>query len=67
MWQLASTPPLRLTSENDDGEVVVDQPRVMTAVWGPGDKQPTILVLLDERGGLVDLLPCGQLSGNIPK
>ncbi|GAX85636.1 hypothetical protein CEUSTIGMA_g13051.t1 [Chlamydomonas eustigma] len=67
IWQLASRPPLRLTSENDDGEVVVDQPRVMAAVWGSGDKQPTVLVLLDERGALVDLLPCGQLSGNIPK
>ena len=51
-------------------------------VWGPGDvqvgcdwhmndpippSQPTVLVLLDDRGALVDLLPCGQLSGNIPK
>ena len=24
-------------------------------------------MLLDDRGALVDLLPCGQLSGNIPK
>ena len=48
-------------------QVVVDKPRVMAAVWGPGDSQPTVLVLLDERGALVDLLPCGQLSGNIPK
>lgn len=26
-----------------------------------------VAVALDERGGLVDLLPCGQLSGPIPR
>ena len=66
MWQLASRPPLRLASESDESEVV-DAPRVCAAVWGPGDKQPTVLVLLDEKGALVDLLPCGQLSGMIPR
>ena len=35
IWGMASRPPLRLTSENDDGEVVIDRPRVMAAVWGP--------------------------------
>ena len=26
---------------------------------------PTMVVMLDERGNLVDLLPCGQLSGEL--
>ena len=42
--------------------------RIMNDPISPfDDSQPTVLVLLDDRGALVDLLPCGQLSGNIPK
>ncbi len=66
IWTLAVRPPLKMTGDSDEGEVI-DAPRVMAAVWGPGEKQPTVLVLLDEQGALVDLLPLGQLSGLIPK
>ena len=42
-----------------------EAPRIMAVTWGEGEKTPTMVVALDERGNLVDLLPCGQLSGMV--
>ena len=60
LWRLASRPPLRLTSENEDGEVVVDRPRVMAAVWGPGDAQVCGCVGGEEGG-----LGTGRRAGGV--
>lgn len=69
-WKLASTAPLRirLPDQSEDGmDVCVEKPRLLSICWGPGGTTPTMGVALNEHGGLVDLLPCGQLSGNIPR
>ncbi|KAG1668310.1 hypothetical protein FOA52_011207 [Chlamydomonas sp. UWO 241] len=75
MWALATAPPLRVeaVANEDEGEgAFIDAPRVFAATWGQGESRssnsaPTVIVCLDERGNLTDLMPCGQLSGNIPK
>eukprot|EP00798_Chlamydomonas_sp_ICE-L_P017810 gene17810-24188_t len=71
-WRLAARPPLRIRIDNADNDggmddEYVETPRIMSVCWGPGQETPTMVVALDERGNLVDLLPCGQLSGNVPK
>ncbi|KAL6748791.1 hypothetical protein V8C86DRAFT_3146273 [Haematococcus lacustris] len=69
-WRLAIASPLRLKlAGNDEGEedAMLDTPRLMACCWGQGGTSPTVVVALDERGALVDLLPCGQLSGMVPR
>ena len=47
---------------SDRGEELVERPRVMAAVWGPGSPA-TALAMLDEAGQLVAFMFAGALSG----
>lgn len=46
----------------------LDDRKFMVAIWAPGGQGPsTTFVMLDLEGNVVDMLYCGQLSGNIVK
>ena len=47
---------------SDRSEELVERPRVMAAVWGPGSPA-TALAMLDEAGQLVAFMFAGALSG----
>jgi len=73
LWALATAPPLAVRTDADDvDEPFLAAPRIMVAVHGPGagrtvaekDNPPTVFVMLDARGTLVDFLACAQLSGS---
>lgn len=46
----------------------LDDRKFMVGIWAPGGQGPsTTFVMLDLEGNVVDMLYCGQLSGNITK
>ena len=46
----------------------LDDRKFMVAIWAAGGQGPsTTFVMLDLEGNVVDMLYCGQLSGNIVK
>ena len=47
---------------SDRSEELVERPRLMAAVWGPGSPA-TALAMLDEAGQLVAFMFAGALSG----
>ena len=79
VWRLATTPPWRPQrpeggDDDEDDEESASIPKtfpVMAGLWGEGDHRqgtpPTAFAMLDRAGQLVDVLPCGRLSGRIPR
>ena len=49
---------------SDRSEELVERPRVMAAVWGPGSPA-TALAMLDEAGQLVAFMFAGAMSGSL--
>ncbi|KAK9828928.1 hypothetical protein WJX72_002842 [[Myrmecia] bisecta] len=60
LWKYAAQPPLQVRLPDEDE--FVEKRRFMTCVWGDGSPATT-LVMLDENGGLVDMLYCSAFSG----
>lgn len=65
IWKLAVEGPIAL---KDRHNLDLDDRKFMVAIWAPGGQGPsTTFVMLDLEGNVVDMLYCGQLSGNIVK
>ncbi|KAL3162429.1 hypothetical protein ABBQ32_010098 [Trebouxia sp. C0010 RCD-2024] len=65
IWRLAVEGPVALKDRHNHD---LDDRKFMVAIWAPGGQGPsTTFVMLDLEGNVVDMLYCGQLSGNIVK
>uniref|UniRef100_A0A061RB87 Transcription elongation factor SPT6 n=1 Tax=Tetraselmis sp. GSL018 TaxID=582737 RepID=A0A061RB87_9CHLO len=70
LWELAITPPLQIMHPEDDE--YLEELRVMAVTWGPGGNRrdsgpPTVAVMLDAAGNMVDFIKLPQLSGRGPR